>query len=87
LIPIAIGLGACLFVWKPDLFLPGSISTSIRYGSDSIIYGKTMSVIFAIVACSGAFITYSRRASSVLVVLGGLVMEVVWMFFSEYHVN
>jgi hypothetical protein len=48
--------------------------------SSSITLSRAMTMISAIIACSGAFIVYSRRSSSVWVACGGLVLAFSWMF-------
>jgi len=39
-----------------------------------------MTILSAIIACSGLFITYSRRSSTILVACGGLLVTFMWMF-------
>ena len=48
--------------------------------SSSITLSRVMTMISAIIACSGVFILYSRRSSAVWVACGGLVLAFSWMF-------
>lgn len=75
LIPIVLGLVVYGFAWGPlrlfHVTLPSPLS------------GRVMALISAFIASSGAFISYSRRSSSILVALGGLEITFIYMFFNE----
>lgn len=73
LVPVGVGLFAFLISLDPaDLF--GLTPSS------SLTLSRAMVLVSAAIACSGAFMTYSRRASSVLIACGGLALTLSWIF-------
>lgn len=75
LAPIVFGLVVYGFAWGPFRLL------HIPFASP--VGGRMMAMFSALVACSGAFVGYSRRRSSVLIALGGLELMFVYIFFNE----
>ena len=73
LVPIILGIGAFIFSFDPQGFLHVTASSSMTLS-------RVMTMVCALIACSGSFIVYSRRASSTLVAVGGLVLAFGWMF-------
>ena len=73
LIPEVLGIAAFGLSIHPGRLLPLTPASSY-------ILSHVMTLFSAVIACSGVFITYSRRSSAVWVALGGLVLTVVWMF-------
>lgn len=73
LIPVILGLTAFVLLFNPLGFLRVTPSSSITLC-------RAMTMACAVIACSGAFIAYSRRASSALIASGGLMLALVWMF-------
>ena len=76
LIPVVLAIAAYGLSWNPGVFLPIALSAPI-------MYGKVMTMVFAVIACSCAFFTYSRRGSAILVASGALFMAFVWVFFGH----
>jgi hypothetical protein len=73
LLPVLIGLSLYGSLWSPEpLHLPAFLT---------IANDRFVTLIAATVACSGAFINFSKRASSILIALGGLEMVFVSIFF------
>jgi hypothetical protein len=64
MIPLIIGINAFVMLWAVG-------------SSDTI--SRAMTMVSIGVACSGAFIEYSRRSSSVWVACGGLFLASLWM--------
>jgi hypothetical protein len=75
LVPIILGIGAFGVAWAPERLHVATFS--------SPIFGRWMALFSAVLASSSAFVSYSRRTSSVLVAIGGLSMAFIWMFFSQ----
>lgn len=75
LAPVVLGMAVFGFFVYPDL-LPHATRSSPE------AVGRIMELVSAIVASSGAFVRYSRWASSILMALGGLALLFFWMFFS-----
>lgn len=72
LVPIILGIAAFGVSWAPEVI-----------ASSWTASGRAMAMVFAVIACSGAFINYSQRVSSVLIALGGLELAFVSIFFSQ----
>jgi hypothetical protein len=73
LIPIVLGVAAFLLSFNPQ----GIFHVTPE---GSITLSRIMTMFSSIIACSGAFIVYSRRSSSVWMACGGLVLAFSWMF-------
>lgn len=73
LVPVILGLAAFVLSFNPQGFLHVTPSSSVTLS-------RVMTIVCAVIACSGAFMVYSRRTTSVLVALGGLVLAFGWMF-------
>ncbi|SRR6266481_6056936 len=73
LTPITLGIAAFALSLNPDSLLHMTPNSSVTLS-------RVMTLFSAVVACSGAFITYSRRSSAVWVAAGGLVLALFWMF-------
>jgi len=76
LVPVLLGLGLYGSLWSPEppLHLPTFLT---------IANERFVTLIAAAVACSGAFINFSKKTSSILIALGGLEMVFVSIFFSR----
>lgn len=72
-VPIILGLAAFVLFFNPQGFLHVTPSSSVTLS-------RVMTMVCVLIACSGAFVVYSRRISSMLVALGGLVLAFGWMF-------
>ncbi len=48
--------------------------------SSSVTLSRVMTMVSAVVACSGVFVGFSRRSSAVWVACGGLLLAFFWMF-------
>jgi hypothetical protein len=72
-IPIILGIASLFLNFEQDVVynLTPSLYETFRL---------VMMILSAIIACSGLFITYSRRSSSILVACGGLLVTFMWMF-------
>ena len=74
LVPIALGIAAFGLLFGPAAWFiepaPGAWPTISR----------VMTIVSAVIASSGVFISYSRRASAIWVACGGLLLALVWMF-------
>jgi hypothetical protein len=57
--------------------------TLFHVSASPLADGRMMAMFFAVIACSGAFINYSRRSSSILIALGGLELTFISIFFSQ----
>jgi hypothetical protein len=73
LIPIILGFAAFGLSLNPQGLLQVTPNSSVTLS-------RVMTMFSAVVACSGVFITYSRRSSAVWVACGGLVLALGWMF-------
>jgi hypothetical protein len=73
LIPITLGIAAFALSMNPQGLLHVTPNSSVTLS-------RVMTLFSAVVACSGVFITYSRRSSAVLVASGGLLLALFWMF-------
>jgi hypothetical protein len=72
-IPIILGIAAFGLAFGRDALF------HLTQSSDRTL-SLVMTVFSVIIASSGAFITYSRRSSGVLVACGGLGLAFLWMF-------
>ena len=79
LTPIAFGLAVYLLS-----FVSSDLPARITLWGVDTTSADTGVMIFAVVSCSGAFFNYSRRASSVLVALAGLVVEWLLVFIGRH---
>jgi hypothetical protein len=79
LIPVILGLAAFTIFLNPQLFLHITASSSVPIS-------RGMTFLCVLIALSGAFVNYSRRGSSALIVAGGLLMAFFWMFFGQVRV-
>jgi hypothetical protein len=75
LVPVLLGLGLYASLWSPE---PLHLPEFLRIANERFV-----TLIAATVACSGAFITFSKKTSSILIALGGLEMVFVSIFFSK----
>jgi hypothetical protein len=73
LIPILCGVAAFLAWFDPQ----GVFHVT---PSGTVWVSRIMTIVSAVIACSGVFTTYSRRSTAILVALGGLVLALAWMF-------
>jgi hypothetical protein len=73
LIPVVLGCSAFGL-----LFVQGRL-ISMTPGA-SLTISRVMTMVSAVIACSGVFMSYSRKASAVWVACGGLLLTFVWMF-------
>lgn len=73
LIPIILGIAAFGLSLNPQALLQVSPSSSVTLS-------RVMTMFSAVIACSGVFITYSRRSSAVWIACGGLLLAFFWMF-------
>jgi len=73
LIPVLLGIVAFGVSIHPGRLLPIDATSSITLS-------RVMTFVSAAIACSGVFITYSRRSTAVWVASGGLVLMLIWMF-------
>jgi hypothetical protein len=71
-IPIVLGLVAFGISFDP-LALPRVTPSS------SVTLSHAMTIFCAALACSGVFITYSRKSSAILVACAGVILAYVWM--------
>jgi len=76
LLPIVLGTVAYGISWRPELALPAAVSSTFAFD-------KAATLFFSAIACSGAFISYSRRASAILIAVGSLFIEFLWVFLSH----
>ena len=72
LIPIMLGIAAFGLGVNPSMF---HVTPNM-----SVTLSRVMTMFSAIIACSGVFISYSRRATAVWVASGGLLLALFWMF-------
>ncbi len=73
LFPIILGIAAFTLSLNPQGILNLTPNSSVTLS-------RVMTVFSAVIACSGVFITYSRRSSGVWVASGGLLLALFWMF-------
>jgi hypothetical protein len=73
LIPIILGIVAFGLALNPQGLLHVTPNSSVTLS-------RVMTMLSAAIACSGVFITYSRRSSAVWIACGGLVLAFFWMF-------
>ena len=78
-IPVILGLGAFVLSLDPQVFLHVTPASSVTLS-------RVMTLFSALIACSGAFVNYSRRASSVFMAIGGMLMAFLWIFFGQLRV-
>lgn len=83
-------LGAKLGTLGPPLLGIGAFA--IACGLNSVLHlaansfvanGRAMAMSSAIIASSGAFISYSRKSSGILIALGALELVFFFTFFNE----
>ncbi len=72
-IPIVLGLAAFGLLFGPGWFIDVTPEASLTIS-------RVMTMVSAVIACSGVFVSYSRKASAVWVACGGLLLAFVWMF-------
>ena len=73
LIPIVLGIAAFGLCLYPEAFFELTPNSSENLS-------HVMTMFSALIACSGVFITYSRRATGVWLASGGLLLALLWMF-------
>lgn len=73
LIPIGLGIAVFGLALNPQWLFQVTPSSSVTLS-------RVMTMISAVIACSGVFVSYSRRASAVWVACGGLLLSFIWMF-------
>jgi hypothetical protein len=73
LVPIVLGIIAFGLLFGPGWFIPVTPDTSVTLS-------RVMTMVSAVIASSGAFVTYSRRSVGVSIACGGLLLTLVWMF-------
>ena len=73
LIPIVLGIAAFGLLFGPGWLLDVTPQSSVTLS-------RTMTLACAVIACSGVFVSFSRRTSAVWVACGGLVLAFFWMF-------
>ena len=72
-IPIILGIATFALFVSPQAILQLSPASSLALG-------RVMTMVSAVVACSGVFVSFSRRSSAVWVACGGLFLAFFWMF-------
>jgi hypothetical protein len=73
LIPIVLGVIAFGLWFGPGWLLQITPESSVTLS-------RIMTMVSAIIACSGVFVSFSRRTSAMWVASGGLVLAFFWMF-------
>jgi hypothetical protein len=73
LIPIVLGIAVFGLSLSPQAIFQVTPSSSVTLS-------RVMTMVSAVVACSGVFVSFSRRSSAVWVACGGLVLAFFWMF-------
>ena len=73
LVPIILGIAAFGLCWNPQAMFELTPNSSVGLS-------RVMTMFSAVIACSGVFISYSRRASAIWVASGGLLLTLFWMF-------
>jgi|SRR5579883_1921939 len=73
LIPVVLGVAAFGLLFGPGWLLDVTPQSSITLS-------RVMTLASAVIACSGVFVSFSRRTSAVWVACGGLVLAFFWMF-------
>ena len=73
LIPIVLGIVVFGFSLNPQWLLPLTPNSSVTLS-------RVMTMLSAMLACSGVFVTYSRQSTAVWVASGGLFLALFWMF-------
>jgi hypothetical protein len=73
LIPLILGLAAFGLSLDPANLLSLNVHSSVTLS-------RVMTMVSALIACSGVFVAYSRRSSAIWVACGGLVLAFFWMF-------
>jgi hypothetical protein len=48
--------------------------------NSSLTLSRAMTMVSAVIACSGVFVSFSRRSSAVWIACGGLLLAFSWMF-------
>jgi len=68
----------------PAFAMACGLGSILRFPTGSIMAdGRTLAMLSGIIASSGAFLTYSRKISAVLMALGGLALMFLYIFFNE----
>ena len=67
-----LGIAAFTLSLSPEALFPLTPSSSATLSS-------IMTLVSAVIACSGSFIQFSRRSTAVWMAVGGLVLVVLWM--------
>ena len=78
LLPAVAGIAAFYLFWNPDLLGPVTPDRSE-------MLSRAMTVVCAVIACSGVFIRYSDRRSGIWMALGGLMLMFMWMVNRAYY--
>ena len=73
LVPIVLGVAAFALALNPRWLFQLTPSSSVTLS-------RVMTMISAVIACSGVFVSYSRRTSAIWVACGGLLLSFIWMF-------
>jgi len=73
LVPIALGFADFGLLWDPVGLLQLTPDSSVWLS-------RAMKMVSAVIACSGVFLAYSRRATGVWVACGSLMLALLWMF-------
>jgi FtsH-binding integral membrane protein len=71
LIPVALGIAAFGLILLTWFFL--------MTPSSSDILSWVMTIFYLAIATSAAFVRYSRKSTSILMALGGILMAVFWL--------
>ena len=72
-VPITLGLIAYAISFNPRI-LTGVDSHS------SLVLSRAMTMFCATLACSGVFITFSRRRTAILMACAGLMLTYIWLY-------
>jgi len=75
LIPIILGIAAFGFGVDPQEVLGAAWTPT-----SSATLAHLLAMFSVVIACSGLFMSYSRRASAISVAAGGLVLALFWWF-------
>lgn len=72
-VPIMLGVAAFALLFGPGESFMGT-------PRNGWLISRVMTMVSAVVACSGVFVSYSRRASARWMACGGLLLALIWMF-------
>src|SRR6266542_4101324 len=78
LVPPLLGIAALGPIWNP-----GAVGVVTPEESEGLSY--ILVLVASVVACSGVFVTYSRRSSGVWMALGGLTLVFVSLSARIYY--